>query len=109
MVKVGEAVGLHALIFRAAQLCAEAVRSAGRIAGVQEAGDESQNSAACHQKPLAKEKRQIAVRNAHVDNIRHQERDQHFKDAFHKDEDDGRDEIAAVAAYITQLTGQAPS
>ena len=91
MVKVGKVELLQLAVLSFAQSSGKAVGGAGGEPGVQQAGDQGQHSADDHLAALQHNDLHIMAGHALVHQVRHQHRNDHFKNTFHKNQPDGKE------------------
>ena len=91
MVQVGKVELLQLAVLSFAQSSGKAVGGAGGKPGVQQAGDQGQHSADDHLAALQQNDLHIMAGHALVHQVRHQHRNDHFKNTFHKNQPDGKE------------------
>ena len=84
------------MVLAQAQLGAEAIGRPGGKPGVQKARDQGQHGAQSHQPPLTVEKTNVMIGNPDVYDIGHQQGNDHFKDTFRQQQNNGRRKFSAV-------------
>ena len=100
-VEVGEGVRLHHSEIARAQVRPQPVGRAGRKARVEEACDEGEHRTDAHVGALAEDEVEVAVGNANVDDVGHEDGDDHLKGALDDDEEHAENGVGAVAAEVT--------
>ena len=102
MVQVGKVEFLHGGVLGQAQLGRKAVGEPGGIAGIQQAGDQCQHRAECHQPALPQDDRHVMAGHTLVHQGGHQHGDDHLKDTFNKDQPGSRPKVPAVGLAIAE-------
>ena len=100
MIEVCKRVLLHALVLSGAQVRPQTVRGAGGIARIEKPGDEGEDGAYAHEHALPGDVGEVAPGNANVDDVRHEDGDDHLKGAFDDHEQNAEDGIFAVVPQI---------
>ncbi len=96
MIEVREAHLLHVLVLRGAKPCTEAIRSAGGVTCVELARDERESGAREHEHALAEYEVEVAGSHAHIDDIGHENGNDHLERALDDHEEHAKDRVAAI-------------
>ena len=96
VIEVREAHLLHVLVLRSAKPCAEAIRSAGGVTCVELARDERESGAREHEHALAEYEVEVASSHAHIDDIGHEDGDDHLERALDDHQEHADDRVAAI-------------